>query len=68
MIQVIVNDNTFQLKESSSVLDLLKELKREEDKRIAVALNNKVVPRVAWEETFLENNDKIILIHAAYGG
>ncbi|MFA7401988.1 MAG: Sulfur carrier protein ThiS [Bacteroidetes bacterium ADurb.Bin234] len=68
MIQVIVNDNTVQIKENSSVMDLLKELKREEDKRIAVALNNKVVSRTAWQETVLHNNDKIILIQAAYGG
>lgn len=68
MIQVFVNDKTFQIKEASSLMDLLKEIKREEDKRIAVALNNKVVPRTAWQETFLQNNDKIILIRAAYGG
>ncbi len=35
---------------------------------IAVALNNKLVVRNVWEETFVNENDKIIIIAAAYGG
>ena len=35
---------------------------------IAVAVNNKVVPRARWETHTLEENDKITIIRATQGG
>ena len=37
-------------------------------KGIAVALNNRIIPRVFWAETFLSNNDSILIITATQGG
>ncbi len=68
MITIFVNDETIQINENSSVLDVLKILHREEDKRMAIAINNKVIPKTHWEETKLQENDNITLIKAAYGG
>ncbi|MDD2621812.1 MAG: sulfur carrier protein ThiS [Bacteroidales bacterium] len=68
MIQVFVNNREQQIEVASSLMDLMKILHREEDKRLAVAINNKVIARVEWENTILQNDDKIVLIHAVYGG
>lgn len=35
---------------------------------IAIALNNKIVPRSSWNEKIIKPNDILVLISAAYGG
>lgn len=35
---------------------------------IAIAVNNKVVPRTEWDTFILAENDKVIIIHATQGG
>ena len=45
MIQVFVNNREQQIEVASSLMDLMKILHREEDKRLAVAINNKVIAR-----------------------
>lgn len=35
---------------------------------IAVAVNNRIIKKEDWAETFLANNDKITVVHAACGG
>lgn len=35
---------------------------------IAIAVNNKVIPRTQWETFTLAENDKVIIIHATQGG
>ena len=35
---------------------------------IAVAVNNKVVPKTGWESFLLRENDKITVIRATQGG
>lgn len=37
-------------------------------KGIAVALNNRIIPQSAWLETFLKDNDSILIITATQGG
>jgi sulfur carrier protein len=39
-----------------------------ETKGIAVAANNKLVPKAEWENFALKENDKLIIIKAACGG
>ena len=35
---------------------------------IAVAVNTRIISKDEWAETFLSNNDKVTVIHAACGG
>ena len=35
---------------------------------IAIAVNNKMVPRTEWEHFSLHENDKLVIIKAACGG
>jgi len=37
-------------------------------KGIAMALNNRIIPQSFWAETFLNNNDSILIITATQGG
>ncbi len=37
-------------------------------KGIAVALNNRIIPQQFWAETFLNNNDSVLIITATQGG
>lgn len=53
----------------SSILSQLLEIKELADKKgIAVAVNGSVIPRSQWVETFLQNNDAVLVIKAAQGG
>ncbi|MCJ8154505.1 sulfur carrier protein ThiS [Chryseobacterium sp. SSA4.19] len=40
----------------------------EKKKGIAVALNNRIVPRSSWPGTVLNNEDSILIITATQGG
>lgn len=35
---------------------------------IAIAVNNKMIPRANWEEFSLQENDNLVIIKAACGG
>ncbi len=35
---------------------------------VAIAVNNKMIPRVEWEQFTLEENDQVVIIKAACGG
>lgn len=35
---------------------------------VAVAVNNRVIPKEEWRDTFLANNDKVTVIRATCGG
>lgn len=53
--------------ERVSVADVLA-INSLDDKKIAVARANRVVPREAWKETWLEEGDRLVVITAVCGG
>lgn len=40
----------------------------EKQKGIAVAISNKVIPKVDWEKTVVSENDDVLIIRATQGG
>lgn len=52
---------------SSNLQELIGELAIE-TKGVAIALNNRVIPRVNWGDTKLSENDKIVVVSAVFGG
>lgn len=68
MITIFVNDEPLQINENASIVDVLKTLHREEDKRMAIAVNQTIVSKINWGNTLLKANDKLTVIKAAYGG
>ncbi len=38
------------------------------ERGVALAINNRIVPRTSWEETPLNEGDNVTIIKAAFGG
>ncbi len=65
---IYINDKAQPFEKEQSLTDLLKNLKMDVNKGIAVALNNKVIPRSEWNNCIVNRNDKLLLIKATQGG
>lgn len=63
---LIINNKTTDV-EATTVQQLADALALP-DKGVAIAIKNKMVPRSAWTETMLCENDSIVIIKAACGG
>lgn len=68
MIAVTVNDKPYTLEEQTPLIQLLKKISLGDQKGIAVAVNQAVIPRKSWETIRLSNDDKILIIQATQGG
>lgn len=63
-----INGKSHPFEKQRSLLELFRDMDMNVSKGIAVAVNNKVVPREGWEACLININDKIILIKATQGG
>ena len=66
-MQVNVNGKTVDCSDNLSVDSFLSAQKIIPE-NIAVAINNRLVPKTEWKDRIISNNDKIIIIKAAQGG
>ncbi len=69
-MEITINNQTKILPEHTTVnvqqlLNMEIPLKQ---KGVAVAVNNKVVPKNNWETKIISNNDRILIIKATQGG
>ena len=67
-MNIYVNNKQQELPEQASVQNAVDVLNMPSVKGIAIAVNNNVVPKAAWETYLLADNDKITLIKATQGG
>ena len=67
-MEISVNRKSLEIPEHCSVQQLLFSLFPENQKGIAIAVNDDVVPRSNWESMFLMPDDRITLIKATQGG
>lgn len=65
-MKIKINDKETDVK-ATSLQELAQELTLPE-KGIAVAVNNRMVPRSNWQLTELHDGDKIVIIKAVCGG
>lgn len=63
-----VNQQQQSVVPSMTLLALLEQLQKATQTGIAVALNNKVIPKTDWATHNLADNDKITIITATQGG
>ena len=68
MPTVFLNNKSFLLDINSSLNTALEKNGIQNQKGIAVAVNNVVVPKVEWQTKILNENDKITIIRATQGG
>jgi sulfur carrier protein len=67
-MEVTINHNKTDLREGSSLFALLLSQELSEKKGIAVAVNNKVIPKAKWNSYILNSHDTITIIKATQGG
>jgi sulfur carrier protein len=67
-MEVIINHKSQTLEDKASLLLLLQTQGLSEKKGIAVAVNNKVIPRSQWQTHILDPNDLVTIIKATQGG
>lgn len=67
-MNIYFNGESFQINNQNSLVEILAIKKLSEKKGIAVAVNNKVVPKQKWNDFIMNENDKILVITATQGG
>lgn len=67
MITIILNGNDKQLDSSTNITQLLTNLDLSE-KRLAVELNQQIVPRSDFANTVLNDQDQVEIVQAIGGG
>ncbi len=65
-IKIILNNQPHTV-ESLSLTELISELKIE-TKGVALAINNRVIPRANWNSTAIADGDSIVIVSAVFGG
>ena len=66
-MQLVINGHEKDLQSSGTITQMLKELDIT-GSHIAVALNFQVVPRSNYDQTPLNEGDKVEIVHAVGGG
>lgn len=66
-MKVVVNGEKREVSENQSLVELLKKLELPTE-RIAVELNREVIRKINWNETIINEGDKIEIIHFVGGG
>ncbi len=67
-MEVNINNQQVSVEENTSLYTLLSQNELTEKRGIAVAVNNKVLPKANWATYQLQNHDKITIIRATQGG
>ncbi|NPA50143.1 MAG: sulfur carrier protein ThiS [Epsilonproteobacteria bacterium] len=66
-MKIILNGKEYQLKENTTLKELIKELKIE-NKVMAAAVNMEIVKKENWDSYILAPNDKVELLQFVGGG
>ncbi len=67
-MNIKINSVDFLLEDNSTLASLVENQQLQNSKGIAIALNNKVIPKINWDSYVLKDNDIITIIRATQGG
>ncbi len=67
MIQIILNGKPHNIKEKTNIISLLETLSLSE-KKVAVEINEEVVPRDNYVKKILLSKDRVEIVHFIGGG
>lgn len=67
-MKILLNGEEVKIEMGETLMTLLEKKELTDQKGIAVALNDKVIPKKNWEDYLLASGDKITLIMATAGG
>lgn len=65
---VFVNNQAQDFNSQCTLVGLLSQLALDQQKGIAVAVNNVVIPKKNWSTHLLSEQDKVTIIRASQGG
>ena len=67
-MQIIYNNEKLDIASDSTLLDFLKSQNLSDQKGVALAVNDEVVPRSRWSNFNLNENDQLLVVQATQGG
>ena len=67
-MEIQLNNQPKEITPDFSIQQLLNDVVGEKQKGIAVAINNKVIPKTSWTQHIIQANDNILIIKATQGG
>jgi len=67
-MNIKINNTDFSFEDRSSLLLLVEKQQLKNFKGIAIAVNNKVIPKTNWDNYELKDNDSVTIIRATQGG
>jgi sulfur carrier protein len=68
-MEIRVNNQLKSFSNTSLTVQQLLDLEMpEKQKGIAIAISNKVIPKVEWDKTAISENDDVLIIKATQGG
>lgn len=67
-MEITLNNKSTEISESALLADIVALQMGDKQKGIAVAVNQKVIPRSEWSATTIQQNDNILIIKATQGG
>ena len=67
-MQITINNKEYTFEENTSLENAIHALQLKDKNGIAIAINEEIIQRSKWNETILNNEDKIIIIGAVAGG
>lgn len=67
LMKISVNNKETEIANGGTLADLAAQLELPAQ-GVAIAVNNKMVPRAQWNDTILNENDSLVIIKAACGG
>ena len=66
-MKIQVNNKEVEISQESTLAQLTEQLQLPAQ-GVAIAVNNKMIPRTEWETFVLHENDRLVIIKAACGG
>ena len=67
MIQIILNGKPHNIKEKTNIISLLETLSLSE-KKVAIEINEEIVPRDNYVKKILSSKDRVEIVHFIGGG
>ena len=67
MVTVLVNENPIEVEENATLSQLLQKVNASVE-GIAIAINDEIITKNAWESQAIKNNDNVLIIKATQGG
>ena len=67
-MEITINNKTHLIAENTSLYEIVFSQLGEQQKGIAIAVNDSVIPKSNWEKHILQSTDHILIIKATQGG